>query len=127
MSSEKTLLTTHHQCDDRAGQGTVVTSHVSAFKSSPPLLPRTTHLPTGGLFNLSCSFAFACSLYDLLLGFTALPARSLEAKERLNIMLEVEDQVVSSAVGCNTRWRCERWAEDIPGGGYFVNERWVVG
>lgn len=99
----------------------------SALSSHHPNSPPRAHLPTGGLFSLSCSFAFACSLYDLLLGFTALPARSLEAKERLNIMLEVEGQVVSSAVGCNTRWGCERWAEDIPRGGYFVNERWVVG
>ena len=90
MSSEKTLLTTHHQCDNGAGQGTVAISTVSHPELSFQLILIRTHLPTGGLFNLSCSFIFACSRNDLLLGFTALPARSFEAKERLNILIEVE-------------------------------------
>ena len=100
MSSEETLVTTDHQSDDRASQGTVGTSTVRTPKSCSRIPRFLTHLPTGGLFSLSCSFAFACSVNDLLLGFTALPARSFEAKERLNIVPEVEGdsgQVTSCA------------------------------
>ena len=50
-----------------------------------------TNLPTGGLSNFCCNFNFCCSRNDLLLGLTDLPARSFEAKERLNMLDEVED------------------------------------
>ena len=124
MSSEKTLLATHHQCDDGAGQGTVATSIVRIPKVSP-FQRFIAHLPTGGLFNLSCSFTFACSVKDLLLGFTALPARSFEAKERLNILPRSRVRFVKCGLMKKPRAMRKR-GRRYPDG-YFVNERWVVG
>ncbi len=48
------------------------------------------YLPTGGLSILCCIFNFVCSRKDLLLDLTALPARSFELKERLNILIDFE-------------------------------------
>lgn len=80
MSSEKTLITTHNHGDYGTGEGT---GHMSAvFMASRAV---TTHGPTGGLSKLSCIFFFACSRYVILTGLTDLPARSFEAKDRLNM------------------------------------------
>lgn len=58
MSSEKTLIATHHQSDDRAGQiAAVFLLTIFAFARCEVV----THLPTGGLSNLSCILVLACS------------------------------------------------------------------
>lgn len=46
-----------------------------------------TNLPTVGLSKLSCIFFFVPSRYVILSGLTDLPARSFEAKDRLNMLL----------------------------------------
>lgn len=51
------------------------------------------YLPTGGLSKFCDNFALVCSRYDLLLGLTDLPARSLLWKDRLNMLIEVENRI----------------------------------
>jgi hypothetical protein len=81
MRSEETLITTHNHGDygtgERAGR---VSDIIVALETA------STYLPAGGLSKLSCIFFFACSRYVTLTGFTDLPARSFEAKDRLNIL-----------------------------------------
>lgn len=82
MRSEETLLTTYHQCNDRAIERTI---QLSAFLLFFYLL-RYTYLPIGGLPKLSCIFLFTWSEYEALVdfGLTTRPSRVL--KERLNIL-----------------------------------------
>ena len=84
VGSEHTLIRTNGQGDDGADQGAVVQQAPSAFVPSPTIAHEGTlsHLPEPGLSSFCCNFNFVCSRNDFLLGLTALPARSLEWKER---------------------------------------------
>lgn len=83
MGSKNTLLAAYNQSDYRAGQRAVDISIRKHLQYK-----RTNFFPIQGSSKLSSIFIFARSSYLSLRDRTDLPARSLEANERVDMTLQ---------------------------------------
>ena len=87
MASEEPAILSHHNGDDRTRQS----AGSQVIRLCVDVVDRAfAYLPNGGLANCCCIFSFAWLLKELLVGLDALPTRSFEEKDLLNMMTVAE-------------------------------------